>query len=82
MHGKVPSNSDCGIYAFRSVSHFLSFALQGYSDLVWGKVALWGDVVEHELGYRAEHAKLLSLEDTFKPSAKINLEELRHRYHV
>jgi hypothetical protein len=30
-------------------------------DLVYGEVALWGDVIEHEEGYRASHAKIRSL---------------------
>lgn len=28
-----------------------------------GKVALWGEVVEHAWGYRAEFAKIISIED-------------------
>jgi hypothetical protein len=33
-----------------------------YSFLVFGKVKIWGEVVEHERGYRSEFAKILSLD--------------------
>jgi len=45
--------------------------VEGYSlvailegdDIIIGKVKLWGDVVEHEHGYRAEFAKIVSLDE-------------------
>jgi hypothetical protein len=33
-----------------------------YPDLVSGTVSMWGQIVEHERGYRAEHAKIVSLD--------------------
>jgi len=33
------------------------------SYLIAGTVALWGSIVEHEYGYRASYAKILSLDD-------------------
>jgi hypothetical protein len=32
---------------------------------VWGSVRLWGEVVEHETGYRAEFARIISLDGIF-----------------
>jgi hypothetical protein len=32
------------------------------TPMVTGTVAMWGEIVEHERGYRAEHAKILSLD--------------------
>lgn len=38
----------------------LARELYGY-PLLYGQVALWGDIMEHECGYRAEYAKPISL---------------------
>jgi hypothetical protein len=48
----------CGFYAYKtdaslSTSEYLAIS-RGLT--VGGRVALWGRVVDHELGYRAEHA--------------------------
>ena len=55
------SGANCGIYAFRTILGALSYADQALSDwvgqpLVLGEVALWGRVVEHEHGFRAQYA--------------------------
>lgn len=62
MEGKTKSRSEHnGVYAYKLLRDFLK---QHSGDLdVYGKVALWGDVIEHELGYRAEFAKIISLEN-------------------
>lgn len=55
--------------------------------MVTGTVFLWGDVVEHERGWRAEFARVRSL-DWLYPDASMmgreqaELNELRHRYRV
>jgi hypothetical protein len=47
----------CGVYAFRDLRH-----LPSPQPLhVTGAVALWGRIVEHELGFRAEHARPVAL---------------------
>lgn len=63
-----PSRGDGGIHAFRSADlawhaarEFARWAIVGERRAehpVWGEVRLWGRVVEHELGYRAEHAMI------------------------
>ena len=54
-HGKC----SCGIYAAKSVDQLRRI---GYADLgVCGEVYLWGTVVEHELGWRAQFAYPKSL---------------------
>lgn len=60
MDGKTNSKSEhCGVYAYKKARDFL----KAHGDLhIYGKVALWGDVIEHELGYRAEFAKITSLD--------------------
>ena len=55
----------CGIYAFKSERLTLNCVpwVQAPREgcLVWGTVALWGRAVEHENGYRAEHAMIRRL---------------------
>lgn len=53
-----------GIYAFKSIhgARILGASYASCSDqIVMGRVALWGDVIEHQRGYRAQYAKPLSL---------------------
>jgi len=38
---------------------FLGYYLD--SDVVWGYVWLWGRIIEHEWGYRAQYARMLTL---------------------
>jgi hypothetical protein len=59
----------CGIYGVRSIAAARSYLelppLLCRDDRVIGRVALWGDVVEGESGWRASHAYPLEL---FVPS--------------
>ncbi len=41
-----------GIHAFKTEAQAKSYA----ANTVWGEVSLWGRVIEHDLGYRAEFA--------------------------
>jgi hypothetical protein len=58
-HACVPSwNCECGFYGYKSEE---GLAASGYPQTqpcrtVQGRVALWGRVIDHELGYRAERA--------------------------
>lgn len=50
------------------------------SYLISGTVALWGQIVEHEHGYRAQYAKILSLDN---PSDDVPVDrKLRMKYGV
>lgn len=53
-----------GIYAFKSSVHAHDLAAYeaGPFFAVYGRVALWGEVVEHERGYRAQYARVLSID--------------------
>lgn len=44
----------CGIYALKEFSELAEAP-------VFGRVEMWGDVVEHEWGYRASHARITDL---------------------
>lgn len=93
-HDPPNENCTCGIYAVRT-EELLEFkrmatlpavirpadtAFSSPDSAVIGKVALWGKVIEHALGFRAEYAYPLELwiPDTLYPF----LEELHHLYGV
>lgn len=57
-------SADCwnaGLYALKSPYYVRREILRDYAVEVWGTVEIWGRVVEHELGYRAEHALVVGL---------------------
>jgi hypothetical protein len=62
-----------------------SFMAWGFQPLfetrtfVAGTVKMWGDVVEHERGYRAEYAKLNSIDEMHGPG---DIDAIRARYGV
>lgn len=49
-------------------------------SVAYGAVKMWGEVVEHERGYRAQFAKLVSL--TFVVGDLVNEYALRKKYGV
>ena len=54
-----------GIYSFRDVIRCrvdYGYALGTAGSLLFGKVKIWGEIVEHEAGYRSEFAKIVSLD--------------------
>lgn len=55
----VPSwEHACGIYAAKSPADIHRF--YGGASIV-GRVEMWGDVIEHEYGYRSSHARITDL---------------------
>ena len=84
-HPDEPASGDVqthGIYSFRDVIR--SNDQYGYTSvtdgpLLFGKVKIWGDVVEHEAGYRSEFGKIVSLDygdpellDKFRKIYRVN----------
>jgi hypothetical protein len=62
VEGK-PSNNSAGIHAFKSIVYAAQYA--GYdATSVTGTVDLWGEVYEHERGYRAQYAAIASIDDS------------------
>jgi hypothetical protein len=58
---KYPTEAhSCGIYAFKNLENTAKMSRTG-PPVVFGKCALWGRVIEHERGYRAQFAYPLSL---------------------
>jgi hypothetical protein len=78
-----------GIYSFRHVIRCRGeYSYNAYGPLLFGKVKIWGEVVEHEAGYRSQFGKVVSLDygdpallDKFRKIYRVNLassEELRY----
>jgi hypothetical protein len=44
-----------------------------------GTIKMWGEVVEHEKGYRAQYAKLQAIDQVLGP---VDIHELRRKYNV
>ncbi len=67
-HPDKPASGDVrthGIYSFRHVIR--SKEDYGYTSgrngpLLYGKVKIWGEIIEHEAGYRSEFGKIVSLD--------------------
>lgn len=56
-HGKVPvSACTCGIYATREPEDLARAGIMTYGVAVVGAIAMWGRVIEHEAGARAQKA--------------------------
>jgi hypothetical protein len=66
----------CGVYAVKAdVQHLRRHVVQSVQSSLWwqvafGVVALWGRVVEHDDGYRAERAMPIALWDEPQAAAK------------
>jgi len=58
-HEPPQADCTCGVYASKSREHLRQIRLDRYGVL--GEVDLWGTVVEHELGWRAQFAYPKSL---------------------
>jgi hypothetical protein len=61
-HGDVRTH---GIYSFRDVIRSredYGYASGMVGPLLFGKVKIWGEIVEHEAGYRSEFAKIVRLD--------------------
>ena len=53
-HDAPQTNCTCGIHAVKTLHHFRSAGYEQFG--IYGEVYLWGTVVEHELGWRAQFA--------------------------
>ena len=68
-HPDQPASGDVrthGIYSFRNAIRSAEEYGYGYSvakegPLLFGKVKIWGEVVEHQVGYRSQFGKIMSL---------------------
>ncbi len=54
VHEAPQAGCTCGVYAAKSLAHLRTAGYMEYG--ICGEVCLWGTVVEHELGWRAQFA--------------------------
>lgn len=85
MEGKPGDHDHVGVWAFReqrrAIEKMLG-ALPIYGiPFVYGSVRLWGDVVEHTDGYRAQYARILSIDGGLHLTPD-QLADIRRRYGV
>jgi hypothetical protein len=96
MEGKPSDYNGMGVHAFKTASAALT-EYWGY-EIAIGTVLLWGEVIEHELGYRAQFGKVNSIDFFYGEKSKPwvwswwagwrrrdepdELQRLRHRYGV
>lgn len=79
MTGTPCRNDSPGVHAWKSISQAMCmYPTPGY---VFGSVELWGDIVEHERGYRAEFGQIKSLDGITDGDTEL-LARLRKRYGV
>lgn len=64
--GEPTDHAGMGIYAFKTQAKMLNGLRNWLEGPVFGSCLMWGDMVEHEHGWRAEFAKVKSL-DYFSP---------------
>lgn len=57
----------------------LNFKMVTIHGIAWGTIKNWGEVVEHEHGYRAQYAKLTSIDGSV---GDVDLDALRSKYNV
>ena len=70
-----------GIYSFRQVIRSTEdYRYDVHAVLLFGKVKIWGEVVEHEGGYRSQFGKIISLDygapellEKFRKIYRVNL---------
>lgn len=91
MSGKPGDYDQAGIWAFkdkhRAIKKMLEDSYQGDRATIFGSVLLWGDIVEHEGGYRAQYASVRTIDDCYngdgkKAARKTIIDDLRQLYNL
>jgi hypothetical protein len=67
MVGDPDDYGAAGVWAFKDRNLALRKMLESGPGYAYGTVSLWGEVVEHDLGYRAQFARVASIEDIIIP---------------
>ncbi|HYT40995.1 MAG TPA: hypothetical protein VEP90_01495 [Methylomirabilota bacterium] len=73
------SNVIIGVHAWKREKYAEIYALPDTTLLIIGTIWMWGDVIEHERGYRSTHAKIRSL-DIFQNMSELEINEVKKRY--
>lgn len=62
LHHPPHKGGACGFYAYKEPDwRGIRGKVQAYYSIVLGEVELWGKIVEHEIGYRAQYARVKKL---------------------
>lgn len=48
----------CGFWAMKFVDNLLAYGLGTQDNMAWGEIELWGIIIEGDLGYRAQFARI------------------------
>jgi len=84
MVGKPTDGGWEGVWAFKERDLALMKAARENAIVAVGSVYLWGETIEHEIGYRGEFAEVRSIDRIVSelPTIYGFLEKLRERYKV
>ncbi|HYT45658.1 MAG TPA: hypothetical protein VEP90_25255 [Methylomirabilota bacterium] len=70
------ANLILGYHAFKTkellIDHYLPYMMSYDSQIIIGTVWMWGEVVEHRLGYRSEYVAIRSLDEYYNGVKKVN----------
>lgn len=59
-HDAPHSDCSCGLWAIKDETKLMGI-LQAYNACAYGRVQMWGRIVEHKDGYRAQYAKPIDI---------------------
>lgn len=77
----IDDHNYSGVWAFKNPYDLMKeFPVSPHVKRIYGTVWLWGTVIEHEMGYRAQYASIRSLD--YCMDTNINLEKFRKAYGV
>jgi hypothetical protein len=76
-----PSFTSEGVYAWKTKKEMFRYMGSTTGQIVVGKVDLWGQIVEHRRGYRAQYAKITEICAVF-PRDDTYLKKLAKLYDV
>lgn len=80
MNGDPKEDNNEGIWSFKEKSRALNKMLE-CGDSVMGSIKMWGRIIEYTQGYRAEFARIVSLE-ALRPRDDKLLKKLQSEYGV
>lgn len=81
MTGRPDVGNDVGIHSFKLKRDALKHSQADATSTVFGEIAIWGEVVEHEIGYRSEYGRVTGL-DRPQWMSKLDYAELCERYGI
>lgn len=76
-----------GVHAWKSKSLMLQYSHLGQMRCAIGSIRMWGEIVEHDRGYRSQYASILSIDDVIASGYDVKvcadaLAHIRQKYGV